>query len=138
MNIGIIREGKVPPDFRVALTPIQCKHIQDTYPDVHISVQRSDIRTYSDDLYAQEGIELVDSFDHCDLIIGVKEVNLKDLIPNKSYMFFSHTFKKQSYNRVLLQEILKKKIRLIDYEVINDKNNVRLIGHGRYAGILGC
>ena len=138
MNIGIIREGKVPPDFRVALTPIQCKRVQDIYPNVHISVQRSDIRTYSDDLYAQEGIELVDSLDHCDLIIGVKEVNLEDLIPNKSYMFFSHTFKKQSYNRVLLEEILKKNIRLIDYEVIKDKNNVRLIGFGRYAGIVGC
>ena len=63
--------------------------------------------------------------DHCDLIIGVKEVNLEDLIPNKSYMFFSHTFKKQSYNRILLQDILKKKIRLIDYEVIKNKKNVR-------------
>ena len=138
MKIGIIREGKVPPDFRVALTPKQCRLIKETYTDVQISVQRSPIRTYTDDEYENEGIELVDSLEHCDLIIGVKEVNLEDLIPNKSYMFFSHTFKKQSYNRVLLQEILKKKIRLIDYEVIKDKRNVRLIGFGRYAGIVGC
>lgn len=138
MKIGIIREGKVPPDFRVALTPKQCRLIKETNTDVQISVQRSPIRTYTDDEYENEGIELVDSLEHCDLIIGVKEVNLEDLIPNKSYMFFSHTFKKQSYNRVLLQEILKKKIRLIDYEVIKDKRNVRLIGFGRYAGIVGC
>ena len=138
MNIGIIREGKVPPDFRVALTPKQCKHIQETYPEVRISVQKSDIRTYLDQEYANAGIELVDTLNHCDLIIGVKEVNLEDLIPNKSYMFFSHTFKKQSYNRILLQDILKKKIRLIDYEVIKNKRNVRLIGFGRYAGIVGC
>ena len=138
MNIGIIREGKVPPDFRVALTPKQCRFIQDTYPEVQISVQKSDIRTYLDQEYANEGIELVDTLNHCDLIIGVKEVNLEDLIPNKSYMFFSHTFKKQSYNRALLQEILKKKIRLIDYEVIKNKKNIRLIGFGRYAGIVGC
>ena len=138
MKIGIIREGKVPPDFRVALTPKQCRLIKEIYTDVQISVQRSPIRTYTDDEYENEGTELVDSLEHCDLIIGVKEVNLEDLIPNKSYMFFSHTFKKQSYNRVLLQEILKKKIRLIDYEVIKDKRNVRLIGFGRYAGIVGC
>ena len=138
MNIGIIREGKVPPDYRVALTPKQCKYIQETYPEVQISVQKSDIRTYLDQEYADEGIELVDALNHCDLIIGVKEVNLEDLIPNKSYMFFSHTFKKQSYNRDLLKDILKKKIRLIDYEVIKNKKNVRLIGFGRYAGIVGC
>ncbi len=138
MKIGIIREGKVPPDYRVALTPKQCRRIKESYGSVQISVQRSPIRTYSDEEYENEGIELVDSLEHCDLIIGVKEVNLEDLIPNKSYMFFSHTFKKQSYNRNLLQEILKKKIRLIDYEVIKDKRNVRLIGFGRYAGIVGC
>ena len=138
MNIGIIKEGKIPPDFRVALTPKQCRLIKETYNDVHISVQKSPIRTYTDEEYANEGIDLVDSLDHCDLIIGVKEVNLEDLIPKKSYMFFSHTFKKQSYNRVLLQEILNKKIRLIDYEVVKDKRNVRLIGFGRYAGIVGC
>lgn len=138
MNIGIIKEGKVPPDFRVALTPKQCKVIVDTYPDVEVFVQRSPIRTYSDDEYEAAGLTLVDELSHCDLIIGVKEVNLEDLIPDKTYMFFSHTFKKQSYNRVLLEEILKKNIRLIDYEVIKDKRNVRLIGFGRYAGIVGC
>ena len=138
MKIGIIREGKVPPDFRVALTPKQCKQIQEKFNGVQVSVQKSSIRTYKDEEYTNEGIELVDSLEHCDLIIGVKEVNLEDLIPNKSYMFFSHTFKKQSYNRILLQEVLNKKIRLIDYEVIKDKRNIRLIGFGRYAGIVGC
>ena len=138
MKIGIIKEGKVPPDYRVALTPEQCKTIVDTYLDVEVFIQRSPIRTYSDDAYQAAGLTLVDELSHCDVIIGVKEVNLKDLIPNKTFMFFSHTFKQQSYNRVLLEEILKKKIRLIDYEVIKDTNNVRLIGFGRYAGIVGC
>ncbi len=138
MKIGIIKEGKIPPDFRVALTPKQCKAIVDTYPNVEVFIQRSPIRTYSDDAYQEEGLTLVDELSHCDVIIGVKEVNLKDLIPNKTFMFFSHTFKQQSYNRVLLEEILKKNIRLIDYEVIKDTRNVRLIGFGRYAGIVGC
>ena len=108
MNIGIIREGKVPPDFRVALTPEQCKQINDAYEHVEVFIQRSPIRTFEDKEYENSGLTLVDSLEHCDVIIGVKEVNLEDLIPNKSYMFFSHTFKKQSYNRRLLQTIFRK------------------------------
>ena len=138
MKIGIIKEGKVPPDYRVALTPKQCKHIVDTYPEVEVFIQRSPIRTYKDHEYEALGLPLVDNLSHCDVIIGVKEVNLEDLIPGKTFMFFSHTFKKQSYNRVLLEEILNKNIRLIDYEVIKDERNIRLIGFGRYAGIVGC
>ncbi len=138
MNIGIIREGKVPPDFRVALSPEQCKHINDVYDHAEVFIQRSPIRTFEDKAYEKLGLKLVDSLEDCDVIIGVKEVNLEDLIPNKTYMFFSHTFKKQSYNRKLLQKKLEKKIRLIDYEVIKNKNDIRLIGFGRYAGIVGC
>ena len=138
MKIGIIKEGKVPPDFRVALTPKQCRSIIDNFSNVEVFIQKSPIRTYSDAQYEAEGLPLVDTLEHCDVIIGVKEVNLDDLIPNKTFMFFSHTFKKQSYNRVLLQEILNKNVRLIDYEVIKDERNVRLIGFGRYAGIVGC
>jgi len=136
-TIGIIKEGKVPPDFRVALTPKQCRAIEIVYPDVKIHVQRSPIRTFSDKEYAAEGIMLVDSIKDCDIIIGVKEVNISDLVPNKTFLFFSHTIKKQAYNQQLLRSILDKKIRLIDYEVIKDKNNKRLIGFGRYAGIVG-
>ena len=136
-TIGIIKEGKVPPDFRVALTPKQCKAIELLYPEVKIQVQRSPIRTFTDEEYAAEGIMLVDSMEQCDIIIGVKEVNVNDLIPKKTFLFFSHTIKKQSYNQKLLRAILDKNIRLIDYEVIKDKNNKRLIGFGRYAGIVG-
>jgi alanine dehydrogenase len=136
--LGIIREGKVPPDFRVPLTPKQCKTIETIYPNVKVQVQRSPIRTFKDSEYAEQGIELVDSLQDCDIIFGVKEVQIADLIPNKTFVFFSHTIKKQPYNRALLQAILDKKIRLIDYEVVKDKNNKRIIGFGRYAGIVGC
>jgi hypothetical protein len=138
IKLGIIREGKVPPDFRVPLTPKQCKTIETIYPNVKVQVQRSPIRTFKDSEYAEQGIELVDSLQECDLIFGVKEVQIADLIPNKTFVFFSHTIKKQPYNRALLQAILDKKIRLIDYEVLKDKNNIRIIGFGRYAGIVGC
>jgi alanine dehydrogenase len=138
IKLGIIREGKVPPDFRVPLTPKQCKTIETIYPNVKVQVQRSPIRTFKDSEYAEQGIELVDSLNECDIIFGVKEVQIADLIPNKTFVFFSHTIKKQPYNRALLQAILAKKIRLIDYEVVKDKSNKRIIGFGRYAGIVGC
>ncbi len=138
IKLGIIREGKVPPDFRVPLTPKQCKTIETIYPNVKVQVQRSPIRTFKDSEYAEQGIELVDSLQDCDIIFGVKEVQIADLIQNKTFVFFSHTIKKQPYNRALLQAILDKKIRLIDYEVLKDKNNIRIIGFGRYAGIVGC
>jgi hypothetical protein len=137
ITIGIIKEGKTPPDFRVPLTPKQCKAIQILYPDVQIVVQKSPIRIYADSEYAAEGIELVESLENCDVIFGVKEVNISDLIPNKTFVFFSHTIKKQAHNQKLLRAILDKKIRLVDYEVIKDKFNKRLIGFGRYAGIVG-
>jgi len=138
IKIGVLREGKVPPDFRVPLTPKQCAYIKETYSNVDVLVQRSPIRAFTDQQYENEGLELVDALDSCDIIVGVKEVNIDDLIPDKSFMFFSHTYKKQPYNRALLKEILNKNIRLIDYEVIKDKRNIRLIGFGRYAGIVGC
>jgi alanine dehydrogenase len=137
-TIGIIREGKVPPDHRVALTPNQCVQIQSTYPTVKFVIQPSPIRAYKDEEYVSKGLELNEDLSACDLIIGVKEVNIADLIPNKKFMFFSHTLKKQPYNRGLLNAILEKKIELIDYEAIRNKQNKRIIGFGRYAGIVGA
>lgn len=138
IKLGVIREGKVPPDFRVPLTPKQCKAIEILYPNVKVQVQRSPIRTFKDSEYEEQGIELVDSMNECDIIFGVKEVQVADLIPNKTFVFFSHTIKKQPHNQKLLQAIIQNKIRLIDYELIKDKNNKRIIGFGRYAGIVGC
>ena len=137
-KLGIIREGKTPPDKRVPLTPTHCKKLLETYPDLEIYVQPSAIRAIADQAYADAGLELREDLSNCDILMGVKEVPLDMLIPNKTYFFFSHTFKKQPYNRPLLQTILEKKIRLIDYEVLTDANDKRLIGFGRYAGIVGA
>lgn len=138
IRLGIAREGKFPPDFRVPLTPKQCKIVELKFPNVEVIVQNSPIRTFGDDLYREEGIRVQEDLSECDIIMGVKEFKTKDLIPNKKYIFFSHTIKKQSYNRALLQDILQKKIQLIDYEVMKNKIGKRLIGFGRYAGIVGC
>ena len=138
IKIGILKEGKVPPDKRVPLTPKQCRLLKSIYPNVEVIVNPSSIRAYNDESYIKQGLILSDDLSECDIILGVKEVNISDLIPNKKYLFFSHTLKKQPYNRKLLQAILNKKIQLIDYEALRDKFNKRLIGFGRYAGIVGC
>ncbi|MCH2225347.1 MAG: NAD(P)-dependent oxidoreductase, partial [Crocinitomicaceae bacterium] len=138
VKIGVIREGKVPPDKRVPLTPNQCKILEAKYPGVEIIVQPSPIRAFKDEEYREQGITMKEDLEECDILVGVKEVNIEDLIPNKKYLFFSHTFKKQPYNRDLLQAIIDKGIQLIDYEVLRDKGNKRIIGFGRYAGIVGA
>lgn len=138
LKLGVIREGKVPPDKRVPLTPQQCQLVQTKFPHVEVLVQTSPIRAFRDEEYTDLGIKVVDSLEDCDIIIGVKEVNVEDLIPNKKFLFFSHTIKQQPYNRKLLRAILEKRIQLIDYEVIKNKQNKRIIGFGRYAGIVGC
>lgn len=138
IKIGIIREGKVPPDMRVALTPIQCRSLIDIYPNLEITVQPSAVRAFKDTAYKNMGITVSEDLTDCDVIIGVKEVNIEDLIPNKKFLFFSHTLKKQPYNRELLQAVLDKNIQLIDYEALKDAGGRRIIGFGRYAGIVGC
>jgi hypothetical protein len=138
IHIGIIREGKTPPDFRVPLSPAQCLQLEKQYQNVKVTVQTSPIRCFSDEKYAELGLSVQEDLSHCDILLGVKEVPKDQLIAGKTYLFFSHTFKKQPYNRALLQEILDKKIRLIDYEVLKDANNKRIIGFGRYAGVVGA
>ncbi len=138
IKLGIIREGKNPPDKRVPLTPQQCVAVQKRFPQVKLFVQPSAIRSIPDSEYALAGIPLQDDLSNCDILMGVKEVRIDMLIPGKTYLFFSHTYKKQAYNRSLLQAILAKKISLIDYELLTDARGRRIVGFGRYAGIVGC
>jgi len=138
IKIGILREGKMPPDRRVPFTPKQCAMLKNTFGGIELYVQPSAVRSFSDSEYAAEGITLSEDLSRCDVLIGVKEVNISDLIDNKKYMFFSHTAKKQKYNRDLLRVILDKKIQLIDYELLKTADHKRIIGFGRFAGIVGA
>ena len=138
MKIGIIKEYKNPPDKRVVFSPEKWVEVVKKYPEVKFLIESSDIRCFSDDEYESIGLEIVDDLSECDILIGVKEVPIEKLIANKKYFFFSHTIKKQPYNKKLLQEILKKNIELYDHETIVDKSNNRLIGFGYYAGVIGA
>ena len=138
MKFGILKERKNPPDRRVVFTPNELLRFQEKYPQAEIVVEQSDIRAFTDEEYAELGFELSDDLSDCDVLFGVKEVPVDALIPNKKYFFFSHTIKKQIYNRALLQAVLEKNIDLYDHETIVDENNKRLIGFGRYAGNVGA
>jgi len=137
LKIGIIREGKVPPDARVPLNPNHCVLAQKEF-HVKILVQPAPGRCFADEEYLEAGIELSENLSDCDILMGVKEVPTEMLIPEKTYFFFSHTIKEQAYNRKLLQTILAKKIRMIDYEVLTDEQGQRLIAFGKFAGMVGA
>lgn len=138
LKLGIIREGKNPPDKRVPFTPLQTEEIEQRFPHIKVIVQKSAVRCFKDEEYRALEIEVTDHVDNCDVLMGIKEVPVDQLVANKTYLFFSHTIKKQPYNKKLLQEILKKKIRLIDYETLTDRLGNRMVAFGRFAGIVGA
>lgn len=139
MKIGIIREGKTQPDKRVPFTPNQLNAVQRDYAGkISIQVESSQARAYSDSEYMDAGIQVVSDLSNCDVLFGVKEVPIDQLIAGKTYVFFSHTMKKQPYNRKLLKAILEKNIRLMDYEVLRDEAGDRVVAFGRWAGIVGA
>ncbi|MDN5212634.1 NAD(P)-dependent oxidoreductase [Fulvivirgaceae bacterium BMA12] len=138
VKIGLIKEGKIPTDRRVPMIPEQAREIHELHPSVTVFCEKSNIRCFKDEEYEQHGVTLTDDVSGCDVLLGVKEVPISDLIADKTYFFFSHTIKKQEYNRSLLQAIVQKKITLIDYECLTDLSGRRLIAFGRYAGIVGA
>lgn len=138
MRIGLIRERKNPPDTRVPFTPKQCVEIMEKFPGVHIVVESSPDRCYSDEEYKREGIPVVTDMHDCDVLLGVKEVPEEELIEGKTYFFFSHTKKMQPYNRGLMQAMIRKQIRMIDYECLTHTDGQRILGFGFFAGVVGA
>lgn len=137
ITIGIIREGKVPADARTPFSPRQCADITAQFP-VQFIVEPSPGRCFTDEEYRQAGITVSPDLSSCQYLMGIKEVPIQQLIPSKTYFFFSHTIKKQPHNRKLLAAILAKKVRMIDYETLADDNHVRLVAFGHFAGIVGA
>ena len=151
ITISIIRESRVD-DKRTPLVPQQVKELLSKYPNLKILVQPSKNRCFKDKNYFSAGAKIEEDISSSDIILGVKEVDVSELIENKKYLFFSHTSKigKDSNQatqgtpgmnkKELLKEILKKNITLIDYENIRDisRKGHRYLGFGRFAGIVGC
>jgi alanine dehydrogenase len=138
LKIGLIREGKTPCDNRVALTPAQCRWLHKNSDAAKIIVQHSDSRCFTDIEYLAAGIEVKEDISECDIFLGIKEVPETQLVPGKTYLFFSHTKKAQPHNKKLFQAILKNKITLIDYECLTHADGQRILGFGFFAGIVGA
>ncbi len=138
MKFAIIKERKNPPDRRVVLSPEKLAEAREKFPEAQFVVESSDIRVFPDEAYAALGFKVTDDVSDCDVMIGVKEVPIDNLIPNKTYFYFSHTIKKQPYNRKLLVAMLDKNIEMLDHETIVNEEGFRLIGFGRYAGLVGA
>lgn len=138
LRIGLIREGKTPPDTRVALSPQQCAATMAAHPGLHIVAQPSPTRCFTDAEYAAAGVPLQEDLSDCDLLLGIKEVPVDQLIPDKTYCFFSHTKKAQPYNQPLMQALIRKGIRMIDYECLTHGDGQRILGFGFFAGIVGA
>ena len=138
LKIGLIREGKIPRDSRVALTPAQCKWLHKNFTDIQVIAQHSDTRCYSDKEYQLAGVPVQEDMQECDILMGIKEVPVAMLISDKTYFFFSHTKKLQPYNRSMIQAIAAKKITLVDYECLEHEDGTRIIGFGFFAGIVGA
>ncbi len=137
MKIGLIRETKVPEDNRVALTPKHLAELQRSFPQDDFVVQASETRAYSDEAYRNAGVQVAENVDDCDILFGIKEADIRTLIPNKHYFFFGHIAKMQAYNRPLLQALIAKRITFSDYEYLVDDDNRRVCAFGWWAGVVG-
>ncbi|AWH72926.1 alanine dehydrogenase [Dokdonia sp. Dokd-P16] len=138
MKFAIIKERKNPPDRRVVFSPEKLAEAREQFEDASFVVEASDIRVFPDMAYTINGFDVEEDVSDADVMIGVKEVPMEALVPNKKYFFFSHTIKKQPYNRELLKAMLDKNIEMYDHEVITEASGARLIGFGRYAGLVGA
>ena len=143
-NIGIVRESR-NDENRTPLVPEHIKKYKESNPNINFIIQPSNSRCFSDEEYELCGAKINENLNECSIIFGVKEIDPNILINNRTYLFFSHTFKinKQQKNiekhkKDLLLSILNKKITLIDYENIRGRNGTRCLGFGRFAGIVGC
>ncbi|MEW5825271.1 MAG: bifunctional lysine ketoglutarate reductase /saccharopine dehydrogenase family protein [Candidatus Bipolaricaulota bacterium] len=135
-RIGIRREDLYAWERRTPLVPDDLRDLV-AGKGLSFVVQSSDRRVYSDDDYRRCGLLVQDDLCDCPVILGLKEIPIEALQPEKVYVFFSHTIKGQPYNMPMLQRILEQGSTIIDYERIVDEAGRRLVFFGNYAGLAG-
>ncbi|GAB4331509.1 MAG: NAD(P)-dependent oxidoreductase [Flammeovirgaceae bacterium] len=137
IKIGLLREIKPPIDNRVALTPQQCQEVTDKFPFVEIVVQRSPFRCFKDAEYESLGFSVKEDVSDCDLLLGIRDVPMEELLHHKTYFFFSQLVKKHPQSRLLLLTLLQRHIRLIDYDRLEDSEGNHLVSFGWWNGRFG-
>ncbi|MCF7807137.1 MAG: hypothetical protein K9M49_06965 [Candidatus Marinimicrobia bacterium] len=136
VKIGIMAEHK-SGEGRIPLTPAQIEKLQQKYPDLTITVSPSDQRKFDNTEFTSRGIKMSEDLQDENLVIAVKEIKTKDIRGGQAYLYFSHTIKGQDYNMPMLQHILDVGATLLDYELIADENDRRLVFFGVHAGLAG-
>ncbi|XP_071316124.1 alpha-aminoadipic semialdehyde synthase, mitochondrial isoform X2 [Trachinotus anak] len=133
--VAIRREDVNPWERRAPLAPRHVKEL--TNDGVKVLVQPSNRRAIHEKYYMKAGAVIQEDISEASLIIGVKRPPEEKVIPRKTYAFFSHTIKAQEANMGLLEDLLKKEVRLIDYEKMVDANGYRIVAFGQWAGVAG-
>ncbi|XP_053497873.1 alpha-aminoadipic semialdehyde synthase, mitochondrial [Ictalurus furcatus] len=133
--MAIRREDVNVWERRAPLAPQHVKEI--TAAGYKVLVQPSNRRAIHNRFYEKAGAIIQEDISEASLIIGVKRPPEEKIIPRKTYAFFSHTIKAQEANMGLLDDILKKEVRLIDYEKMVDDNGFRIVAFGKWAGVAG-
>lgn len=133
--MAIRREDINPWERRAPLAPRHVKEL--TNAGIKVLVQPSNRRSIHEKYYERAGAIIQEDLSEASLIIGVKRPPEEKVIPRKTYAFFSHTIKAQEANMGLLEDLLKKEVRLIDYEKMVDANGFRIVAFGQWAGLAG-
>lgn len=133
--MAIRREDINPWERRAPLAPRHVKEL--THAGVKVLVQPSNRRAIHEKYYMKAGAIIQEDISEASLIVGVKRMPEDIVIPKKTYAFFSHTIKAQEANMALLEDLLKKEVRLIDYEKMVDANGYRIVAFGQWAGVAG-
>ena len=134
--VGIRREDMYQWERRVPLIPQDARELAQDHA-IEIVVQPSQKRVFRDEEYRDAGIAVSDDLSSCSVIVGIKEIPTATFEEGKTYVFFSHTIKGQSYNMPMLRRMLELGCTLIDYEKVTDDRGRRLIFFGNYAGLAG-
>ncbi len=134
--IGIRREDKNKWERRVPLVPTDTSDLQ-TKRGVRVLVQPSSVRVCTDDEYRSAGVEVNEDLGLASVILAIKEIPTRALLPGKTYVFFAHVAKGQSHNMPMLRRLMELGCSLVDYEKITDDQKRRLIFFGRHAGFAG-
>uniref|UniRef100_A0A8C2K019 Aminoadipate-semialdehyde synthase n=1 Tax=Cyprinus carpio TaxID=7962 RepID=A0A8C2K019_CYPCA len=133
--IAIRREDVNVWERRAPLAP---RHVREITAAGHkVLVQPSNRRAIHDRYYEKAGAVIQEDISEASLIVGVKRPPEEKVYPHKTYAFFSHTIKAQEANMGLLDDLLKKEVRLIDYEKMVDPNGYRIVAFGQWAGVAG-
>ena len=137
-TIGILSENTTSNEQRAPLTPENILNLCKLTPKTTFVIQPSSNRIFKDYEYKKSNCIVSNKLSDCDIILGIKRPAYEDILPNKTYLFFSHCFKGQINSKPLLKDLKLKNCTLIDYELLTDDNGKRLLGFGKWAGIGGA